>query len=55
MQRTDLRIECAKPTNLTFLALALTLSKLYLLTFPVEGAKRMLNKGFKIVITNLDS
>lgn len=54
MQRTDLRIECAKPTNLTLVELALTLRKRYLLTFPVEGAKRMLNKGFKIIITNCE-
>lgn len=33
-------------------ALVLTLRKRYLLTYPVESANRMLDKGIKVTITN---
>lgn len=53
MQKCDLRIE-REPDIGDVRALALTLRKRYLLTYPVESAERMLNKGFKIIITNCE-
>lgn len=51
MQENDIRI--THDLGIVGLrVLALTLRRRYLLTFPVESAERMLNKGFKIIITN---
>lgn len=47
MQKNDLRVDREDAS-----VLALTLRRRYLLTFPLESAARMLNKGFKIIINN---
>lgn len=52
MQKNDRRINSDIMEDLR--ALALTLRRRYLLTFPVASADRMLNKGFKIIITNCE-
>lgn len=52
MQKNDRRVNSDSMED--FRALALTLRRRYLLTFPVESAGRMLNKGFKIIVTNCE-
>lgn len=54
MQKSDLRITPRKrsPDIEAVRALALTLRKRYLLTFPVQDAEFMLSKGWTIIITN---
>lgn len=53
MQKNDRRVDgdyCMEDLR----ALVLTLRKRYLLTHPVESAERIINKGFKIIITNCE-
>lgn len=50
MQKNDRRVDSDSMDDLR--ALIITLHKRYLLTYPVESAERIINKGFKIIITN---
>lgn len=52
MQKNDRRVNSDSMEDLR--DLVITLRWRYLLTFPVESAERMLNKGFKIIITNCE-